>query len=133
MLIRQLSMSNEYTVHVRSRCGFKNETFPRCLLHLMKPSRQKHLEQNFYSMHFLTLGPFNQVVATHMKLLNPSDKKVCFKVKTTAPRRYCVRPNNGILLPKSSVDIRSESPLFVSAPSSLECALFMPRKLFRCA
>ncbi|XP_019328884.1 PREDICTED: vesicle-associated membrane protein-associated protein A [Aptenodytes forsteri] len=49
------------------------------------------------------LGPFTDVVTTNLKLRNPSDRKVCFKVKTTAPRRYCVRPNSGIIDPGSSV------------------------------
>ncbi|CAG2188011.1 VAPA [Mytilus edulis] len=38
-------------------------------------------------------GPFTDVVTSELKLTNPSDQKVCFKVKTTAPKRYCVRPN----------------------------------------
>lgn len=42
-------------------------------------------------------GPFTDVVTTNLKLKNPSDRKVCFKVKTTAPRRYCVRPNSGVI------------------------------------
>lgn len=42
-------------------------------------------------------GPFTDVVTTTLKLSNPSERKVCFKVKTTAPRRYCVRPNSGII------------------------------------
>ena len=37
---------------------------------------------------FVTLGPFTQAVSSYMKLKNPSDKKVCFKIKTTAPKRY---------------------------------------------
>ena len=36
----------------------------------------------------VTLGPFTQAVSSYMKLKNPSDKKVCFKIKTTAPKRY---------------------------------------------
>ncbi|NXD65401.1 VAPA protein, partial [Eolophus roseicapillus] len=48
-------------------------------------------------------GPFTDVVTTNLKLRNPSERKVCFKVKTTAPRRYCVRPNSGIIDPGSSV------------------------------
>ena len=34
-------------------------------------------------------GPFTAAVSSYMKLKNPSDKKVCFKIKTTAPKRYC--------------------------------------------
>jgi len=50
-------------------------------------------------------GPFKDVVTTILKLSNPSDKKVCFKVKTTAPKRYCVRPNCGLIEPSESVNV----------------------------
>ncbi|XP_042187854.1 VAMP (vesicle-associated membrane protein)-associated protein A, like isoform X2 [Callorhinchus milii] len=50
-------------------------------------------------------GPFTDVVTTNLKLKNPTDKRVCFKVKTTAPRRYCVRPNSGIIDPGSTVTV----------------------------
>nr|XP_054306325.1 vesicle-associated membrane protein-associated protein A-like [Pongo pygmaeus] len=50
-------------------------------------------------------GPFTDVVTTNLKLQNPSDRKVCFKVKTTAPHRYCVRPNSGIIDPGSTVTV----------------------------
>lgn len=50
-------------------------------------------------------GPFKDVVTTILKLTNPTEKKVCFKVKTTAPKRYCVRPNCGIIEPEESVNV----------------------------
>ncbi|XP_065676826.1 E3 ubiquitin-protein ligase RNF31-like isoform X2 [Hydra vulgaris] len=50
-------------------------------------------------------GPFKDVVTTILKLKNPSDKKVCFKVNTTAPKRYCVRPNYGLIAPDVSVNV----------------------------
>ena len=50
-------------------------------------------------------GPFNEVVTTHLFLTNPSEQRVCFKVKTTAPRRYCVRPNSGFIEPSNKVDV----------------------------
>ncbi|NP_001079410.1 VAMP associated protein A L homeolog [Xenopus laevis] len=53
-------------------------------------------------------GPFTDVVTTNLKLRNPSDKKVCFKVKTTAPRRYCVRPNSGTIDPGSTVTVSGQ-------------------------
>jgi len=46
-------------------------------------------------------GPFDKVVTAYLELKNPSQERVCFKVKTTAPRRYCVRPNSGIVEPGS--------------------------------
>ncbi|XP_026097369.1 vesicle-associated membrane protein-associated protein A [Carassius auratus] len=50
-------------------------------------------------------GPFTDVVTANLKLKNPSDRRVCFKVKTTAPRRYCVRPNSGVIDPGSTVTV----------------------------
>jgi len=50
-------------------------------------------------------GPFKDVVTTILKLSNPSDQKVCFKVKTTAPKRYCVRPNCGLIESNESVNV----------------------------
>ena len=40
-----------------------------------------------------------------MKLTNMADKKACFKVKTTAPKRYCVKPTTGTIDPKGAVTI----------------------------
>lgn len=48
-------------------------------------------------------GPFTEVVSSELKLKNPSTKRVLFKVKTTAPKRYCVRPNSGLIEPDSTV------------------------------
>lgn len=50
-------------------------------------------------------GPFTDVVTATLKLTNPTDRNVCFKVKTTAPRRYCVRPNSGIIDAGASVNV----------------------------
>lgn len=40
-----------------------------------------------------------------MVLKNPIDKTIAFKIKTTAPKRYCVRPNCGELDPKEKAEI----------------------------
>ncbi|XP_037629072.1 vesicle-associated membrane protein-associated protein B-like isoform X2 [Sebastes umbrosus] len=50
-------------------------------------------------------GPFTDVVTATLKLTNPTERNVCFKVKTTAPRRYCVRPNSGIIDAGNSVNV----------------------------
>lgn len=44
-------------------------------------------------------GPFTDVVTCHLSLRNPTDRRLCFKVKTTAPKQYCVRPNSGFINP----------------------------------
>lgn len=60
---------------------------------------------------FVFAGPFTDVVTTELKLSNPSEKRVCFKVKTTAPKRYCVRPNSGIIEPGGKVSVACELSL----------------------
>ncbi|XP_017273300.1 vesicle-associated membrane protein-associated protein B/C isoform X1 [Kryptolebias marmoratus] len=50
-------------------------------------------------------GPFTDVITATLKLTNPTDRNVCFKVKTTAPRRYCVRPNSGVIDSGTSVNV----------------------------
>ncbi|KAH7710317.1 MSP domain-containing protein VAP, partial [Aphelenchoides avenae] len=50
-------------------------------------------------------GPFTEVVTSQLKLRNPADRPVFFKVKTTAPRFYCVRPNSGVVKPGDTANI----------------------------
>ncbi|XP_020493796.1 vesicle-associated membrane protein-associated protein B/C isoform X1 [Labrus bergylta] len=50
-------------------------------------------------------GPFTDVVTATLKLTNPTARNVCFKVKTTAPRRYCVRPNSGVIDAGTSINV----------------------------
>ncbi|XP_076827585.1 vesicle-associated membrane protein-associated protein A isoform X1 [Brachyhypopomus gauderio] len=75
-------------------------------------------------------GPFTDVVTTNLKLRNPSDRKVCFKVKTTAPRRYCVRPNSGIIDPGASVIISVMLQPFDYDPNEKSKHKFMVQTIF---
>jgi hypothetical protein len=50
-------------------------------------------------------GPFTEYVNTNLTLSNPSTRDVYFKVKTTAPKFYCVRPNSGIIKAKDKSPI----------------------------
>ncbi|XP_065438107.1 vesicle-associated membrane protein-associated protein A isoform X1 [Chrysemys picta bellii] len=75
-------------------------------------------------------GPFTDVVTTNLKLRNPSDRKVCFKVKTTAPRRYCVRPNSGIIDPGSSVTVSVMLQPFDYDPNEKSKHKFMVQTIF---
>ncbi|XP_051046841.1 vesicle-associated membrane protein-associated protein A isoform X1 [Phodopus roborovskii] len=75
-------------------------------------------------------GPFTDVVTTNLKLRNPSDRKVCFKVKTTAPRRYCVRPNSGIIDPGSIVTVSVMLQPFDYDPNEKSKHKFMVQTIF---
>ncbi|KAH8313935.1 hypothetical protein KR067_003698 [Drosophila pandora] len=51
------------------------------------------------------VGPFNRPVVTIMTLRNISALPLVFKIKTTAPKRYCVRPNIGKIMPYRSTQV----------------------------
>ncbi|KAK1157648.1 vesicle-associated membrane protein-associated protein B-like [Acipenser oxyrinchus oxyrinchus] len=74
-------------------------------------------------------GPFTDVVTTTLTLTNPSDRKVYFKVKTTAPRRYCVRPNSGVLDSGTSVDVSVMLQPFDYDPNEKSKHKFMVQSL----
>ncbi|KAF8560515.1 hypothetical protein P879_06994 [Paragonimus westermani] len=50
-------------------------------------------------------GPFTDIVTSYIQLHNPQDHAVCFKVKTTVPKRYCVRPSSGVLQAKERLTV----------------------------
>lgn len=75
-------------------------------------------------------GPFTDVVTTNLKLKNPSDRRVCFKVKTTAPRRYCVRPNSGVIDAGATVTISVMLQPFDYDPNEKSKHKFMVQTIF---
>ncbi|XP_015036534.2 vesicle-associated membrane protein-associated protein B-like [Drosophila pseudoobscura] len=50
-------------------------------------------------------GPFNQPIVTILTLRNSSEAPLAFKIKTTAPRRYFVRPSVGLIPPLRSIHV----------------------------
>ncbi|XP_036759471.2 vesicle-associated membrane protein-associated protein A-like [Manis pentadactyla] len=75
-------------------------------------------------------GPFTDVVTTNLKLRNPWDRKVCLKVKTAAPRRYCVRPNSGIIDPGLTVTVSVMLQPFDYDPNEKSKHKFMVQTIF---
>ncbi|KAH9616405.1 hypothetical protein KSS87_013732 [Heliosperma pusillum] len=56
-----------------------------------------------------------------MQLSNNTDNHVAFKVKTTNPRKYSVRPNTGIVLPHSTYDLLVTMQAQQEGPSDMQC------------
>ncbi|XP_023682065.1 vesicle-associated membrane protein-associated protein A-like isoform X1 [Paramormyrops kingsleyae] len=79
---------------------------------------------------FQKISPFTDVVTTNLKLRNPSDRRVCFKVKTTAPRRYCVRPNSGLIEPGATITISVMLQPFDYDPNEKSKHKFMVQTIF---
>ncbi|KAJ4302399.1 phosphatidylinositol-binding protein scs2 [Collariella sp. IMI 366227] len=62
--------------------------------------------------------PFTVEVSQVLRIRNTNNHAVAFKVKTTAPKQYCVRPNSGRIEPGNDVEVsvllqamRQEPPL----------------------
>uniref|UniRef100_A0A7N0SZD1 MSP domain-containing protein n=1 Tax=Kalanchoe fedtschenkoi TaxID=63787 RepID=A0A7N0SZD1_KALFE len=56
-----------------------------------------------------------------MQLTNKTDQYVAFKVKTTNPKKYCVRPNGGIVLPGSTCNVTVTMQAQKEAPPDMQC------------
>jgi len=53
-------------------------------------------------------GPFNVVSITTLKLSNSKNERLAYKIKTTAPKRYCVKPNSGFLDGHATANIQGK-------------------------
>jgi len=51
-------------------------------------------------------GPFTVVSTTTLKLSNSGNERLAYKIKTTAPKRYCVKPNSGFLDAHATTNIQ---------------------------
>ncbi|KAE8038705.1 hypothetical protein FH972_011184 [Carpinus fangiana] len=56
-----------------------------------------------------------------IQLTNKTDKYVAFKVKTTNPKKYCVRPNAGIVLPRTTCNVTVTMQAPKEIPLDLQC------------
>ncbi|CAL9214217.1 unnamed protein product [Arabidopsis halleri] len=56
-----------------------------------------------------------------VQLTNTTHHYVAFKVKTTSPKKYCVRPNVGVVAPKSSCEFTVIMQAFKEPPPDMVC------------
>ncbi|TCD61355.1 phosphatidylinositol-binding protein scs2 [Steccherinum ochraceum] len=56
--------------------------------------------------HLVLNRPFTQDARTELDITNSSDRAITYKIKTTAPRAYHVRPNPGRVEPGETVSVR---------------------------
>ena len=57
------------------------------------------------SFFFFVIGSFTKQITEYLTLSNPTNQPLAFKVKTTAPKLYCVRPNASVIEPGQSLQI----------------------------
>ena len=57
-----------------------------------------------YTLPLLTVE-LRKTIPTLIKLTNPAPHALAFKVKTTAPKKYCVKPNTGVVEPGATTTV----------------------------
>ncbi|PSS04057.1 Vesicle-associated protein 1-2, N-terminally processed like [Actinidia chinensis var. chinensis] len=60
-------------------------------------------------------------ISCTLQLANKTESHIAFKVKTTNPKKYCVRPNTGIVLPRSTCDVIVTMQAQKEAPPDMQC------------
>nr|CAB3482203.1 unnamed protein product [Digitaria exilis] len=60
-------------------------------------------------------------ISCSMQLSNPSNDYIAFKVKTTSPKKYSVRPNLGVVLPRSTCDVLVTMQAQQEPPRDMQC------------
>ncbi|CAD6250102.1 unnamed protein product [Miscanthus lutarioriparius] len=63
----------------------------------------------------------NKQISCTLQLTNKTDKQVAFKVKTTSPKKYCVRPNNGMVAPRSKANVVVTMQAQRDVPPDMQC------------
>lgn len=60
-------------------------------------------------------------ISCSVQLVNTTEFYVAFKVKTTSPKKYCVRPNTGVVSPGATCDITVTMQAQRDAPADMQC------------
>ncbi|KAJ9066350.1 phosphatidylinositol-binding protein scs2, variant 2 [Entomophthora muscae] len=66
--------------------------------------------------------PLTVSASETLTLTNPESEPVAFKVKTTSPKQYCVRPNSGKIEPGEKVEVQILlQPFKEEPPTDFKC------------
>lgn len=60
-------------------------------------------------------------VSCSLRLINLTSEYVAFKIKTTSPKKYCVRPNTGVVPPQSSTELEVVMQAHREVPTDMTC------------
>uniref|UniRef100_A0A803NVE5 MSP domain-containing protein n=1 Tax=Cannabis sativa TaxID=3483 RepID=A0A803NVE5_CANSA len=122
----EVPASNKYYYLIRSPVNrFSSpETTPT-------PSPQRSLADRFIMStgELLSIEPqelqfpfeLRKQISCSLQLLNKTDNYVAFKVKTTNPKKYCVRPNTGVVMPRSTCDVIVTMQAQKEMPLDMQC------------
>ncbi|GAA6037630.1 hypothetical protein JCM8097_006151 [Rhodosporidiobolus ruineniae] len=66
--------------------------------------------------------PLTQLVKRTLQVTNHNQQPVAYKVKTTSPKQYCVRPNSGRIEPNETVEVQVLlQPMREDPPPGTKC------------
>ncbi|MCO5593618.1 hypothetical protein L7F22_047633 [Adiantum nelumboides] len=99
---------------------------------------QPHIDSNFHKVpakvsvmrtEVLSIQPgelkfpfeLRKQVSCSVQLVNTTESYVAFKVKTTSPKKYCVRPNTGVVSPGATCDVTVTMQAQRDAPPDMQC------------
>ena len=87
---------------------------------VMFPSPLSNLTHS--STHTASTGPLTTLVKRTLSVSNHNSDAIAYKVKTTAPKQYCVRPNSGRIEPGETVEVQVLlQPMKEDPPSGTKC------------
>ncbi|KAF9344651.1 phosphatidylinositol-binding protein scs2, partial [Mortierella sp. NVP85] len=62
--------------------------------------------------------PLTEAIKETLIIYNPTQLPVAFKVKTTAPKQYCVRPNSGRIEPGQKLEVQIQMQAMKEEPAA---------------
>ncbi|KAG0453200.1 hypothetical protein HPP92_025588 [Vanilla planifolia] len=80
--------------------------------------------ESFLRIHPLELKfsfELNKQSSCTIQMTNQTEEYVAFKIKTTNPKKYSVRPNTGIVLPSSTCEVLVTMQAQKEAPLGMQC------------
>ncbi|KAL5073284.1 hypothetical protein RYX36_012268 [Vicia faba] len=83
----------------------------------------KHVKQldTSFEVIFIFIIELRKQISSSLELSNKSDNYVAFKVKTTNPKKYFVKPNHGVMLPRSTCDVKVTMEAQKETPPDMQC------------
>jgi len=71
----------------------------------MSGAAEDHYPLHIHPKELFFPPPYTSAITCSLRFHNPLEKWLLFKIRTTTPKRYLVRPNTGVMAPGQSLEI----------------------------
>ena len=96
--VRVSALKNQLSAHTEDITNDPNPHHPPFLPLTMSPPHHV-IRSSKNQKNTKKLVELKKQIPTTIRLYNPGSAELAFKVKTTAPKKYCVKPNTGFVAP----------------------------------